>query len=267
MPKRSWIAAAISQIASAGLCLIGLPAFTAAAGAAEIKLFAAGALTPAMSELAPEFERSSGQKLTLVYGNINALADRIEKGEAADAVITSPARLEALIKSGRVARETQVAIARVGAGIAIRKGSPAPDIGSLEAFKRALLEARSVSYGDPAAGNPTGLHMAGVIERLGVGAEMKPKTKLIRDVPAFKTLFEDLKSGATELGIEQISLIVAAPDIQLAGPLPAEVQSYTRYAAAVAGNSAEPALAKALVEFLSGPAGKAVFKAKGFEVD
>jgi molybdate transport system substrate-binding protein len=269
MLKRPTIAAAIRQIASAGLCLISLPAITAGAGAAaaEIKLFAAGALTPAMSELAPEFERSSGQKLTLIYGNINALADRIDKGEAADAVITSPARIEALIKSGRVVRETQVPIARVGAGIAIRKGSSSPDIGSVEAFKRALLDARSVAYGDPSVGNPTGIHMAAVIERFGISAEMKSKTKLIRDVPAFKTLFEDLRSGATELGIEQISLIVAAPDIQLAGPLPAEVQSYTRYAAAVVSNSAEPGAAKALVEFLSGPAGKAVFKAKGFEVD
>src|SRR5205085_642879 len=105
------------------------------ADAAEVKFLSAGALTPAMRELVPQFERSSGHKVTIAYGNINALADRVEKGEAVDVVITSPVRIEALIKADRVMPTSQI-IASVGAGIGIRKGAPKPDINSVEALKR-----------------------------------------------------------------------------------------------------------------------------------
>jgi molybdate transport system substrate-binding protein len=262
----SSVAATLKKGIAAAWCLTVVTAFAAVASAGEVKLFAAGALTPAMRELIPQFETSSGHKVTIVYGNINALAERIEKSEAADVVITSPARIEALIKNGRVAPGSQIMIASVGAGVAIRNGTPKPDIGSVEAFKRTLLAAKSVSYGDPGVGNPTGIHMAKVNERLGIAGDMASKTKLIRGVPAFKTLFDDLRSGATELGIEQISLIVGETNIELAGPLPAEVQSSTQYAAGIVSTSAEPGSASALLQFLSAAAAKGTFKTKGFDV-
>lgn len=194
------------------------------------------------------------------------MADRVEKGEAVDVVITSPARIEALIKAGRVVPTSQIKIASVGAGIAIRKGARKPDISSVEALKRTLLAAKSVSYGDPGVGNPTGIHMTMVIERLGIAAEMTAKIKLIRDIPAFVTLFDDLRSGATELGIEQISLIVEAANIELAGPLPTAVQSSTQFAAGLVTASTAPDAAKALIQFISSPAAKEVLKAKGFDI-
>src|SRR4051812_21661685 len=115
MINRLLTPAGIVKIGSAASCLAIL-IFTEAASAAEVKLFAAGALTPAIGELVPRFEKSSGHKVTIVYGNINALAERIEKGEAADVIITSPARIGALVKSGRLASTSQVNIASVGAG-------------------------------------------------------------------------------------------------------------------------------------------------------
>src|SRR4051812_18635418 len=113
MIRNSLIARAHHQSASAAWCLAILTAFSGAASAADVKLFAAGALTPAMRELVPQFEKASGHKVTIAYGNINALAERIEKGEEADVVITSPARIEALIKSGRVMPGSQINIASV----------------------------------------------------------------------------------------------------------------------------------------------------------
>jgi molybdate transport system substrate-binding protein len=263
--RNSLVSAAIVHIGSAACCLAVLAAPATVASAAELKFLAAGALTPAMRELIPEFERSSGHKVTIGYGNINALADRVEKGEAADVVITSPARIETLIKTGRVAPASRTNIAAVGAGVAIRKGAAKPDINSVEAFKRTLLAAKSLSYGDPGVGNPTGIHMTKVLEQLGIAAETNAKTKLIQDIPAFATLFNDLGSGATELGIEQMSLIVEAPNVELAGPLPAPLQSYTQFAAGLVVAGTEPGAAKALIEFISAPAARDVLKRKGFE--
>jgi molybdate transport system substrate-binding protein len=266
MIKNSFVSAAIINIASAASCLALLATAPEFAYAAEVKFLSAGALTPAVRELVPQFERSSGHKVTIIYGNINALADRVEKGEAVDVVITSPARIEALIKAGWVMPTSQTKIASVGAGIAIRKGAPKPDISSADALKRTLLAAKSVSYGDPGAGNPTGIHMTKVVEQLAIAAEMAAKVKLIRDIPAFVPLFNDLRSGATELGIEQISLIVEAPNIELAGPLPTSVQSYTQFAAGLVTASTEPDAARALIQFISAPAAKAVLKIKGFDI-
>jgi molybdate transport system substrate-binding protein len=264
--KNSFISAAIVNIASAASCLAFLTTAAGIAGAAEVKFLSAGALTPAMRELVPQFERATGHKVTIVYGNINALADRIVKGEAADVVITSPAQIEALITAGRVVPTSQIKIASVGAGVATRKGAPKPDINSVEALKRTLLAAKSVSYGDPGVGNPTGIHMTKVIERLGIAAELTAKTKLIRDIPSFVTLFDDLRSGVTELGIEQMSLIVEAPNIELAGPLPTAVQSYTQYAAGLVTASTERDAAKALIQFISTPAAREILKTKGFDL-
>lgn len=108
--------------------------------------------------------------------------------------------------------------------------------------------------------------MTNVIERLGISAEMTTKTKLIRDIPAFVTLFNDLGSGATELGIEQISLIVEAPNIDLAGPLPTAVQSYTQFVAGLVTASTELNAAKALIQFISAPVAKDILKRKGFDM-
>jgi molybdate transport system substrate-binding protein len=264
--KNSFISTVILYVTSAAWCLPILISAAASVEAAEVKFLSAGALTPAMRELIPQFEKSSGHKVTVIYGNINALADRVEKGEVVDVVMTSPARIEALVKSGRVVSATQTHIASVGAGIAIHKGSPKPDVSSLDALKQALVAAKSVSYGDASVGNPTGIHMTNVIERLGIAAEMTSKTKLIRDIPAFETLFKDIESGATELGIEQISLILEAPNIEFVGPLPTSIQSYTQFDVGLVTASTEPSVARALIQFISAPAANTVLKTKGFDV-
>jgi molybdate transport system substrate-binding protein len=262
MLKRSFI----WNIVSAGSSVMVFATAVGFANAAEVKLLSAGALTAAMGELMPQFERSSGHKVTVTYGNINALADQVERGAEQDVVITSHARIQALIKAGRVAPLSQINVASVGGGIAIRKGASKPDLSSVESLKSALLAAKSVSYGDPGVGNPTGIHMTKIIDRLGIAAEMASKTKLIRDIPAFVTLFNDIGSGVTELGIEQISLIVGAANVDLAGPLPMEVQSSTQFAAGIVSISTEPDAAKALIHFISSPAALAVLRTNGFDI-
>lgn len=152
-------------------------------------------------------------------------------------------------------------MAKVGVGVAVRSGAPKPDLGSVEAFKRSMLAAKSVIYADPARGGGAGIHFAQVLERLGIAADMKPKSKLITGI----NVVELVAKGEGELGVTQLSLIVGAAGVELAGPLPAELQHYTVFSAGVVTGAKEAETAKALIKFLTAPAAVPVIKAKGME--
>ena len=154
----------------------------------------------------------------------------------------------------------RVIIAKVGVGAFVRKGTAKPDISSADAFKRSMLAARSIAYPDPAGGGASGIYVAGLLERLGIAAEMKPKTKL----STLGTLYASVASGDVEIGFNQISEILAQPTIELVGPLPSEIQSYTQFVPGIVASSSQPDAGKALVTFLYSAAAKIVLKAKGF---
>src|SRR4051812_1928598 len=158
-----------------GLALLGNTAGNTA-GAAEIKLLCAVALHPAFDELIPDFEKSSGHKVTVAYGNAGAIADRFQKGEAADLVINAAPLMEQLRAQGKLLAGDRIIIAKVGVGAFVRKAAPKPDMSSADAFKRSMLAASSIAYPDPAGGGASGVYMAGLLERLGIAAEMKPRT-------------------------------------------------------------------------------------------
>jgi len=124
------------------------------------------------------------------------------------------------------------------------------------------LAARSIAYPDPAAGGASGIYVAGLLERLGIAVEMKPKTKLISSA---EVLYASVASGEVEIGFNQISEILAQPTIELAGPLPSAIQNYTQFAPGIVSGSSQPDAGRALATFLSSPAAQAVLKAKGFE--
>lgn len=235
----------------------------AQASADEIKILAGSAIDPPMRELLPKFERSSGHTVSFDFdGAIGAMAARVEKGEAADAVIVSGRQIEALEKSGKVRPGTRVDIAKVGVGLFVRKGASKPDIGSVDAFKRTMREARSIGWNDPAAGAPVSLYMLGLFERMGMAEEMKPKTV------AFKQRserFAAVARGDVEIGFNQISEIIAAQGVELIGPLPPPIQNYTSFAGAVVTTSKSPDAAAALLRFISSPDARAIWQAKGFE--
>lgn len=251
----------ISAAIAFGLALFGITAGNTAR-AAEIKLLCAVALQPAMVALIPEFERSSGHKITIAYGTAGAVVDRVQKGEAADIVISAGRLIDQLQAQGQVVADSRVTFAKVGVGVFVRKDAAKPDISSADAFKRSMLAARSIAYPDPAGGGASGIYVASLLERLGIAAEMKPKTRLL---PPTEVLYASVASGEVEIGFNQISEILAQPTVELAGPLPPAIQNYTQFAPGIATGSGQADAARALVAFLSSPAAQNLLKAKGFE--
>jgi molybdate transport system substrate-binding protein len=250
----------VSATIPLGLALFGITA-GGTARAAEIKLLCAVALHPAIDALIPDFEKSSGDKVTVAYGTAGAIADRIQKGEAADIVINSVPMIDRLQAQDKLVAGDRVIIAKVGVGAFVRKGAAKPDISSADAFKRSMLTARSIAYPDPAGGGASGIYVASLLERLGIAAEMKPKTKL----STLGTLYASVASGEVEIGFNQISEILAQPTVELAGPLPPAIQNYTQFAPGIVTGSSQTDAGRALVTFLSSPAAQTVLKAKGFE--
>src|SRR5580704_6497817 len=230
------------------------------AAAADIKVLTAGAFKQVVLAMVPEFEKTSGHKATLDNDTVGALAKRIAGGEAFDVAILSPAAIDTLAKDGKVA-PGGVALARVGVGVVVKQGAPRPDIATVDAFKQALLAAKSVAYIDPAAGGSSGIYVAGLLERLGIVDAVKPKAKLIKG----GAVAEHVVAGEAEIGIHQISEILPVKGAVLVGPLPKEIQNYTVYAAGVGAAARDGDAARALVRFLSGPAAAPVLQAKGME--
>jgi molybdate transport system substrate-binding protein len=259
MDRRSILS--VSATIALGLALLGITAGSTAR-AAEIKLLCAVALHPAFDVLIPDFERSSGHKVTIAYGNAGAIAQRFLKGEAADLVINAAPLMDQLRAQGKVLAGDRIVIARVGVSAFVRKGAAKPEMSSADAFKRSILAARSIIYPDPAGGGASGIYMASLIEKLGIAAEMNPKTKLS---PSANVLYASVANGGVEIGFNQISEVLAQPSVEFAGPLPSEIQNYTQFSPGIVTGAYQAEAARALVTFLTSPAAKPVLKAKGFE--
>jgi molybdate transport system substrate-binding protein len=256
--KRTGILSVSGTIAL-GLALLGITAGSTAR-ADEIKLQCAVALHPAVDALLPDFEKSSGHKVTVAYGTAGAVADRVQKGEPVDLIITSLPMIDRLQAQGKVGTGDRVIIAKVGVGAFVRKGATKPDISSADAFKRSMLAAKSIAYPDPAGGGASGIYVASLLERLGIAAEMKPKTRL----STLEALYASVASGDVEIGFNQVSEILAQPTVELVGPLPPAIQNYTQFAPGIVTGSSHAEAGGALITFLSSPAAQTVLKAKGF---
>ena len=253
------------RIVLAGLAVIAAMCSGGSADATEIRVLASGSLKGALSRLAPDFQKSSGNAVTIEYGPAGAVVGRIQKDDAADVVIVSRSQIEKLADNGKVLSESLVNIAGIALGVAIRVGAPKPDISSVEAFKQTLLAARSIGYRDPATGSTSGTYTASLIERLGMSEDLKPKLRLDRtegDAP--ENVFRTVASGEIEMQIGQITEIVIAPGVELAGPLPAEIRNTTVMAAGIIASSKAPEAAHAFIRFISSPSAAGVLKATGF---
>src|SRR5712691_11289842 len=238
--------------------LIALVMFAAGtADAAEIKVLSSNALKTALEELRPQFEKESGHKLMITFNAAAVLKAEIEKGATFDLAILGGPAADDLIKQGKLVAATRTEVARSVAGVAVKKGAPKPDIGTTEAFKRALIDAKSIAYVEQGA---TGIYLKGLLERLGIADRLKAKTKLLP--PSNPAAFA-VANGEAEIGMTQISEILPYAGAELVGPLPAEIQLHTVYPAAVGTDAKEPEAAKALMKFLTTPAAVPVLKAKG----
>ncbi len=190
-----------------------------------------------------------------------ALQKRIDGGEAFDLAVVTPGVLERFAASNRIAPATRVNLARVAIGVMVRPGAKLPDISTVDAFKQALIDAKSVAYIDPASGGSSGIYLDKLFEKMGIADAIRAKAKLKRG----GYVADLLVSGDAELGIHQISEIVPVKGVVLVGPLPAEIQNYTTYAGAVSATAKDAAAAKALLDLLAGPAGAAVLREKGMD--
>jgi molybdate transport system substrate-binding protein len=249
------------------IVLLGLAMVLMAAGAprgaagAEIKVLTAGAFKQVLLALIPDFEKQTGHKVTVANDTVGALAKRIEGGEAFDLAVLTPAAVNDLSSKGKFVAGSRTNLARVGVGVVVKDGTPKPDISSVDAFKRALLAAKSVAYIDPAAGGSSGIYVSGLLDKLGVAGDVKPKAKLIPG----GAVAEHVARGEAELGIHQISEILPVKGVTLVGPLPADIQNYTVYAAGIGAHAKEADAARALLKTLSGPAAAEVLKSRGME--
>jgi molybdate transport system substrate-binding protein len=242
-----------------GLAALALLAWPAAA--AEIKLLTGGAMRGVVDALVPSFEKQTGHKVSVDNATAGVLAKRIAGGEAFDVAIITPKVLADLAQKGRIAAGSRTDLAKVGMGVAVKAGTPVPDIATVEAFKHALLAARSVAYIDPRAGGSSGIYFDGLLVRLGIADQIRPKARLKQG----GHVADLVVSGEAEIGVHQISEIVPVQGAVLAGPLPAEVQNYTTYSAALGTAAKDTAAAKALIDHLAGPAAAPVLKARGME--
>jgi molybdate transport system substrate-binding protein len=228
---------------------------------AEIKMLHAGAFTQVVRAVVPEFEKQSGNKVTLHRDTAGALAKLIESGEAFDLAVMTPEAIDKLTAKGKFVAGSRTDLARVGVGVVVKQGTPAPDVSTVEAFKKALLAAKSVAYIDPHAGGSSGIYVHGLLDRLGIGPEVKAKAKLIHG----GAVATHIANGEAELGIHQISEILPVKGIVLVGPLPKEIQNYTTYSAAVSANARQPKVAKALIAAFANPGVLSVIRSKGME--
>jgi molybdate transport system substrate-binding protein len=230
-----------------------------AAQAADIKVLCSNGLREVMLDLAPEFERATGHKLNLTFGLAAAFKQKIEGGEPFDVVVLVPALLDDVVKQGKVTGDSRAIIARAGNGLAIRAGAPRPDIKTPEAFKAALINAKSIAY---AKAGQSGLYFVGLIDRLGIADAVKQKSS------AEATGVEvgaKVARGDAELGVLPVSEILPVKGVELLGPFPAGLQGYVVMEAGVGAAARDQAAAAALVKFLKSPEHFSVIKQKGME--
>ncbi len=233
--------------------------FAAPASAAELKVLCSNGLRAVMVDLAPQFERASGHKLTITYGLAASFTQQIAAGEAFDVVVVTPPLIDDMVKQGKVADADHAVIARAGIGIAIRAGAARPDISSVAAFKQTLLNAKSIAY---AKAGQSGVYFTGLLDRLGIAEDVKDKIRLERSAVEIGAV---MAAGGAEVAVQPISEILPEPGVELLGPFPPEIQSYVVVAAGVSAGAKDHAAAAALVKFLKAPEHVPVIKAKGME--
>jgi molybdate transport system substrate-binding protein len=241
-------------VASLMACVLFVCISHGAAHSAELKIFASRAIWTVLTESGPEFEKNAGHSLNVSTGLSSEFVTRINAGETFDVIAAPPAALDGLINSGKVAADSKTNLARSAYGVAIRAGALKPDISSVEALKRALLNAKSITY-LPVPGVPQ------MIERLGLKDAIASKVT----IPNTDISSELVAKGEVELGIIAITQTFTTPGVDLVGPLPAEIQFYTNFGGAVSATSKAPDASRDLLKFLKGPTALQVIKAQGME--
>src|SRR6476661_1977056 len=245
------------------LAILSVILLSAAASAAEVRVMISGGLTAAYKALVPEFERATGHKVLTAYGpsmgtTTNAIPVRLNRGEAADVLIMVGYALEDLAKNGKVITGSSVDLVKSPIGVAVKSGTPKPDISTADAVKRALLAAKTIAYSDSASGVYVSTEM---FDKLGIKAAMEGKARKIPATP----VGEIVAHGDAEIGFQQMSELKPVEGIDILGPLPDELQKITVFSAGIATASKEQDAGKALIKFLASPAARAEMVKSGMD--
>ena len=230
------------------------------AEAADLKLLTAGAFKPVAVEIVAEFEKRTGNKVTIDNDTAGGLSKRVAAGEYFDVVIMPPLVLGPFL-GGKLDESSAKPLARAGIGVAVKEGAAKPDLSSVDSFKKALLAARSVGYVDPASGGSSGIYLAKLFEKLGIAEQLKPKTVLVKG----GVVAEKVASGEAEIGLQQASELMVVPGAVFVGPIPLDLQNYTIYSGAVSTASRNRAAADALMLALADPKNLPLLKKKGLD--
>ena len=230
-----------------------------AADAAEIKVLSTNAITSVTDELYGQFERATGNKLTVRYEFGPVLNREIESGGAVFDVAILSLDVAGLVRQGKIVEGTRTVLGRTGIGVGVRRGASKPDISTVEAFKRTLLNAKSVAYSQQGS---SGLYFIGLIERLGIAEEMKPK---LRPQPGTVPTARAVVTGDAEIVVVGAALVYLVSGAELVGWLPAELQSYVVFTGGVSATAKEPETARALLNFMTTSEAAATLKAKDLE--
>jgi molybdate transport system substrate-binding protein len=224
--------------------------FASSAYAGDLKVMTSGAFTAPYLELGPRFERAAKEKLvtltTTMGVGVDSIPNRIARGEAVDVVIVAAASLDALIREGRVVAGSKVDLARSDIGMAVRAGASKPDISSVEAFRRTLLQAKSIAYSASVSGDYL---VTELVQRLGIADQVLPKSRRV----VGERVGAVVARGEAEIGFQQISELLPVPGIDFVGPLPSAIQRTTVFSAGVAAKAENPDAARAFIRFLASP--------------
>jgi molybdate transport system substrate-binding protein len=231
---------------------------TSAAQAAEIKVLSGNGAKAAVRELCTQFERATGNTINLHF-EVNAdLQKKIEAGEPFDVAVLNPPVIDVLSKEGKIVAGSRADIGRAGLGVAVRKGTSKPDIGTVDAFKRALLAAKAVAYPGKGA---SGIYFVSLLDRMGIKSEMQGKLK---PMEAEDTV-EVVARGEADMVVVVATRISDVPGVEVVGPIPEELQTKIGFAAGLSASTKEPDSARALIRFLTAPAAAATLRAKGVD--
>lgn len=229
----------------------------------EIKVLSAGAVEGLLAAVVPEFTRGSGIAVSKSFGTVGVVQKRLKAGEQADVIIMSGAAVDALEQEGGALPGSRRDVCRTAVGVAVREGTPLPDISTPEAFRRTLLTAHSITATDPVAGGSAGIYLVQLLERMGILGEFKQKARLWR---TGRAVIETLAKGEAELGITFISELLLIDGLKVVGPLRKEIGFSMGYTAVISSRSAAVEPARAFIAFLISEATRARFPALGLEL-
>lgn len=220
-----------------------------------------------MIELEPRFERATGHTLEVTFDASGTITKRIERGEKTDVVMLARDALDRLVEDCRLVPGSEVDLALSVAGVAVRRGATKPDISTPAAFRSALIEAKTIARPDPALGGASGMHIAKVLERLGIAEQVIAKSVIVSTPGDERTMPGWLVAdGRAEIALHQVQELLAIPGIELVGPFPAELEETFVFSAGILASSSRAAAARQLLDFLRTPEAMAVIRAKGMRI-